>query len=488
MWKVNLNKEAKTECCGKKSEGIKITTIHASWVYAFTGDEPTVLTNHDVVLVNDRIEEIVPCYKGHADLEIDATGKVVIPGLINLHTHASPAQHGTTVDLSVVSKAHQKHPEHPLDTVFLYSLFFPLRNLFGSKLSKEERAAFLKLGLMALIRGGATTVVEHCGLGADIFAEIAMEMGARVYVGKSYTSLQRMPILYSGQILYEEEVKNPFFGLEQGIELHKRYHGAGQDRVRVMLTPHATETCSPEVLRATREAADKLGCGVHIHLAQSKAEVERIRKGYNQTPVEYLHELGILGPDCLAAHCVYTDEKDWNLLSKTNTTQVHCATTFSKGGVSLPLKPFVENGINVGLGTDSFHTDYIIELRTTALQGKLIEQSPWAATAGDVLAYATLNGAKALNRTDLGRISPGAKADLLIVDLSGLHNAPVLEPLRNLVYLSSQADIDTVIIDGQVIVRGGHFKNIDEKEALKAAQPVFDKLWGLAEEEGLITR
>lgn len=483
----------------QKNNG-SVKVIHGGWVYAFFEGKAKVLKDHDVVIVDDCIQEIVPGrFKGHADIEIDASDGIVMPGFINLHTHADASKHGTTADLYPPYYENMKsNIPIDLDTVFLYSIFFPLGHLYGGynvnkgsdskfTLSKEDKAALLRLGLLGLIKGGATTIVENSSTGADLFAEAALEVGARIYIGKSFTSLGRMPFYDNGKVVYGEDKSQPLEGLEQAIEMHRKYDGLANGRIKTILSPHATDTCNPELLNATREVANKLGSLITIHLAQAVPEMNYVREKYNMTPVEYLNHVNLLGSDLIGAHGVYTDSNDRALLKKTDTSIAHCSTSFAKGGVFLPLKHFIKDSINVGVGTDSFTVDYLVELRTASLISKVVEKDAWVATAHDMVSYGTLNGAKALNREDLGRIAPGAKADLIVVNLSGLHNSPVLDPIRKMMYLSNNNDIKTVIIDGQVIVEKGRFKNINEEEAVNDAKPAFDKIWQFAQESGLYT-
>lgn len=473
------------------SEGTALpTVISAGWVWADVDGAPQVLADHDVVVVADRIAEITPMYTGPVERKVDARGQLVLPGFINLHTHADPKLHGTTVDVRLPGRDGrlEKTSENLDDTAFLYSIFFPLGNALRDLLSEEQKAILLQLGLMGLVRGGATTIVEQCTLGAGAFAQAAVDLGARVYVGDTISSMRGMPELTStGAIRYTENTDNPLHGVERTLRLYERYHGTGADRVRVMFAPHATDTCSPELLRAVRSEADKHGIGVMMHVAQSGPEAARIREVYDTTPVRYLADLGLLGPDFLAAHCIYTDEQDRALLRESGTTVVHCPTSFAKGGLVAPYAPFVEAGVNVGIGTDSFAVDMLVELRTAAMMAKAVNGSPWIADTRDVIKHVTVDGAAALGRPDLGRLTPGAKADLITVDLTKVHNAPVLDPLRKAVHLSNVNDIHTVMVDGNVIVSDGKFTSMNEQEVLEQAEPIFNLIWETAIRRGFIT-
>jgi len=464
-----------------------VTVIHAGWILVYEDGSLKSLKDHDLVIKGDKIEEIIPVrYKGHADVEIDAQNGVALPGFINLHTHADPVLHGTTVDLYPPYDG-ERDPRIPidLDTVFLYSVFFPMGNVVCGKLSVEERKALTKLGLMGLVKGGSTTIFEQTSNGAELFAEAAIDLGARVYACDTYHSMDEMPVYDKGKVYYGEHRSAPFAGLEKAIELHKKYDGQADGRIHMALGPHATDTCCPELLRATRAAADKLGCKLTIHVAQSKSEMIHVQEAHGKTPVEYLEENNFLGPDFIGAHGVYANNSDREILKKTGSTIVHCATSFSKGGIPVPLKPFVDAGVNLGVGTDSFSVDYLIELRTAGFIAKVNEEHPWVATARDMLTYGTVNGAKALGRTDIGRLASGAKADVIVVNLNNLQNSPVLDPMRKLVYLSNHNDVETVLIDGRLIVDKGRFITEDEEAVVEKARPAFEKVWRLCEEAGL---
>lgn len=466
------------------------TVISAGWVWAEVDGTPRLLTDHDVVVVADRIADITPRYDGPVEHRVDARGQLVLPGFINLHTHADPKLHGTTIDVRLPGQdAQLRETSEALDdTAFLYSIFFPLGNALRDVLSEEEKGVLLQLGLMGLVRGGATTIVEQCTLGAMSFAQAAVDLGARVYVGDTISSMQGMPELTAtGTIRYTENTDNPLHGVERTLRLYERYDGAGDDRVRVMFAPHATDTCNPELLRAVRAQADEKGIGIMMHVAQSGPEVARVREIHGTTPVGYLAALGLLGPDFLAAHCIYTDEHDRELLRQSGTTVVHCPTSFAKGGIVAPYAPFVEAGINVGIGTDSFAVDMLTELRTVSMMAKAVNNSPWIAATTDVIKHVTVDGATALGRPDLGRLAPGAKADLITIDLTKVHNAPVLDALRKAVHLSNINDIHTVMIDGDVIVSAGKFVSMNEREVLEQAEPIFKLIWETAIRRGLIT-
>jgi cytosine/adenosine deaminase-related metal-dependent hydrolase len=221
-----------------------------------------------------------------------------------------------------------------------------------------------------------------------------------------------------------------------------------------------------------------------MHTAQSLNEFHESRRRYGKTPIQFLHDTGFLGPDVIVTHVLYTtfnpvtgfpahDTADIERIAQSGAILGHTPLIYSRGGYYLrALGEFLRHGVTVGIGTDAFPMDMIREMRYAAVMGKVAERNARAVTAADVFNAATLGGAQALGRDDLGRLAPGAKADLLIVDLTGLHVGLIDDPIKTLVYMASQRDIETVIVDGKVVVEEGRIPGLDEEELARQANRV----------------
>jgi cytosine/adenosine deaminase-related metal-dependent hydrolase len=251
-----------------------------------------------------------------------------------------------------------------------------------------------------------------------------------------------------------------------------------------MLFPYQFDTCSAELLRETKEVAKQRGLAIHMHTAQSLFEFHEIQRRYGKTPIQYLHDTGFLDHQVIVTHVTYTtlnpvtgnpkkgDMQDIESLAKSGATVAHCPLIYSRrGGFLCSLDRFLRAGVNIALGTDAFPMDMIREMRYGAIMGK-VAGDRLAVTARDVFNAATLGGAKALGRGDLGRLAVGAKADIVIVNLTGFHLALIDDPIKTLVYNASQRDIETVIVDGSVVVEGGRVPGVDEQELARRANEV----------------
>jgi 5-methylthioadenosine/S-adenosylhomocysteine deaminase len=271
------------------------------------------------------------------------------------------------------------------------------------------------------------------------------------------------------------------------VKFCKEYEGAHGDRVRTMLFPYMFDACSEGLLRETRERADELGVPVHMHTAQYLPEFYETLRRHGKTPVHFLHDIGFLAPKTILTHLLYTslnpasqapnadigDLQDVEMLASTGTTLGHTPAVWARVGLGLhSYAKFRDAGVNIAIGTDAFPMDMIMEMRYAAIMGKSVERNRAAVTAGDVFNAATLGGAKALGRPDLGRLAPGSKADIVVVDLTGLHTALTYDPIKTMIYWASQRDIETVIVDGRKVVEGGRIPGLDEEALARRADEV----------------
>ena len=254
-----------------------------------------------------------------------------------------------------------------------------------------------------------------------------------------------------------------------------------------MLFPYQVDTCSPALLRATRQAADELGVGIEIHAGQNLLEFHEILRRHSMTPVEYLADTGLLGPDAIVGHCIISTAhhlaalpggRDLEILARSGASVAHCPLVFARRGNALEsFSKFRRAGVNVGLGTDTYPRDLISEMRWAANLCKIAERDFTAGTAAEVFTAATLGGAAALRRPDLGRLAPGAKADVVLINMRSLRMGPYRDPIKALVQCGTGDDVDQVIVDGRTVVEAGRVVGVDEDKLLAAAQAEADRLW-----------
>jgi 5-methylthioadenosine/S-adenosylhomocysteine deaminase len=272
-------------------------------------------------------------------------------------------------------------------------------------------------------------------------------------------------------------------GLLEGEELIKNWHGKSNGRITTMLGPHAPYTCSPAYLEKVMALAEKYQVGIHIHVAETSGEFNDIKQQYGKTPVGHLNSLGLFDYPTLAAHCVHLTDEDINILHEKGVAVAHNPESNMKlaSGVA-PVVKLLNKGVTVALGTDGASSnnnlDMLEEMRSAALLHKATGD-PTVIYSYQALEMATKNGAKALGLEDkIGMLKPGMMADLILFDFDKPHLYPKHDILAHLVYSAQSSDVDTVIVNGKIVVQGGKPLTIDSKETCQQVQKVAERITG----------
>jgi cytosine/adenosine deaminase-related metal-dependent hydrolase len=242
-----------------------------------------------------------------------------------------------------------------------------------------------------------------------------------------------------------------------------------------MIAPSQIDTCSPELIRDSYAEAQRLKLPFQIHAAQSIVEFHEITRRHGMTPIEWLLSLGVLGPTSIIGHSIFLDHHphahwpkrdDLGSLLEHATTVAHCPTVFIRRGITLQTAgSYIRRGVNLGIGTDTYPHNMLEELRNALYASRVVAQDPFDLRTSDIFNAATLGGAKALGRTDIGRLSQGAKADLVMVDLKCSAMRPVRDPLRSLIYVAADRAVRHVFIDGAQVVQDGKVTTLDHAAA-----------------------
>jgi cytosine/adenosine deaminase-related metal-dependent hydrolase len=455
--------------------------IRGSWVLACANGQLELLKDHTVFVNGNCIEAITQDQPAACDEVVEYESSLLLPGFINLHSHILNGAmfRGIPDDARF---------EAPWMQRLIYQLLMPLGQLTLATLDKAEIRSLVQLGMLDVMRGGSTTLVDQWHLGQEeAFFSVAEEMGIRAYGAPSIMSASNFDIAKDGEPQFEFN-RNEMGMLDRALGVYKTYNQGPQGRLGVIFGPHAPDTCSPELLRAVGDTARTNSALITTHLSQTPEEVKAVEGRYGKNPVEYLDSVGLLGPNLIAAHCVEATDDDLGTLKRTDTAIANCVISFARAGTSVPLSRYSKAGIRTGIGTDSHGMNLISELRTAGFFSKLHDKCAYAATAYDLVNAATTMGASALRREDLGRLAPGAKADIIVVSLSRPHLQPVWDPIKNLIWKGSHADFAAIMIDGRFVMRDGECPHVDEREIIKKASAAAMKVWALAEKRGVLNR
>ena len=445
--------------------------VFGSYVLVRRDGAQAVLRDRWVLIEGDRIAAVTEG-RPAADVHHDRPGCFVLPGLMNLHNHCFS---------EAVARSHTEDGNgRRANRSIVYTVLLPLSQRGLDILSPEERMAVARLGILQLLKGGATTVMEPFRNGLPEMFDAAAEMGIRFYGAPYLFSTADAVAGADGAMRYSGD--DGAADLAAWDALHTRWQGGADDRIRLAMSPHATDTCDPALLRACAARARDLGVPITIHLAQSPQEVETIgRRHDGRTPAEYLDWLGLLAPDLLAAHCVASSDSDLALMAERGVTVLNCPRVFARSGTAAAFSRFRDHGLRTLVGTDGYNMDLLGELNAASMISKIVSGRPDAADAPALIDAVTHEAAASIGRPDLGIIAPGAKADLTVIDLSHPHCQPLHDPRRALVALANRANVAEVIVDGRPLVLDGRYQSGDEAAIVTAGAAAIERIWDLPE-------
>ena len=452
--------------------------IDGGTIVGWSGEHHELIPSGSVLIEGDAISYVGTDRTKHADQVIDASGKLICPGFINLHVHSQ-----LNVGDYLITDASKKD--------YLSANYF----VFGAPVKEsaappppEAVAIGRKYALFSALKNGATTILDP-GSGPGDFAdyvEIVGEIGARVFFSPPYRSRDIFTDA-EGRHFYEDRADGGRPGLQRAVDFIRSFHGAKNGRLQGILNPAQAETCGPELLKETAAAAKGLGVGIHIHAAGNLRELVHILYNYRKPAIEYLADTGILRPGTVLGHTVfiaghsrmdYPFGDELKILADSGASVGHCPHKYAKMAIAAEsFDRYVDAGVSVALGTDTYPLDIVAEMRYTSLISRLVDRKYHGARPDRVFNAATVWGAKALGRDDLGKLAPGAKADIVILNLRTTRYGPVRDPITALVEYGSGADVDTVLVNGEVVISGGRSTRIDEEELYARAETAAKRAW-----------
>jgi 5-methylthioadenosine/S-adenosylhomocysteine deaminase len=448
------------------------TLIRAGWIVGYDGRGHRLLKNGVVVLEGDRILHVGPRFDGAVDETVDAADRIVTPGLISTHAHLG----GSPLDRSFIED--RGNPQ------FWYSGLFEMLPVRHEAQDDEATRACIEFSMAELLRGGVTTVMEIGGDGEDV-VERAAHYGLRVYMGLAFRS-GRWLTRDGKRVVWEWDEEAGRQGLQRAVEFHRRHDGAHGDLVRCFFAPAQADTCTPELLKDAKRHADETERPYQVHTSQSVVEFNEMVARHGKTPVAWMRELGVLGSNTILGHALIIGGSSWTnyppgdvrLMADSGCSVAHAAWVFARRGVAMEsFARYREAGVNMSLGTDTNPQSVIEAMRWAAVVSKIIERNTEATTAAHVFDAATLGGARALGRDDLGRLAPGAKADLVLWKAASWRMTPLRDPIKNIVYNATDEDVDRVYVNGRLVVEGGRVLAADQHRILAALQAGGERMW-----------
>lgn len=405
-----------------------------------------VLIDRDLRVVDNKISQIGKLEGLEGEKIIDGRGTVLMPGLINCHSHIAMSlfrNYGNDTDLHT----------------WLNDYIWPVEAV----MTGEDARAGVRLSLLEMARAGITTYVDMYDF-QDVTAQETNKIGLRAYLAPGTTD-------------------NSIDDREREInDLAEKYNDKS-GLVNIMIGPHAVYTCCPDTLKRLRELGSRLNLRFHIHLSETQKEEDDCLRDYGKSPTALLNDLGLVEKGTIFAHGIYLSDEDMDIIARKGATIVYNPVSNLKlGSGILDLQKLKDKGINVAIGTDGPSSNNCQDLFRDMTIGSFIQKGfnkdPKAAPAASMLEMATINGAKALSRElELGSIEEGKLADLILVNFDNVRHCPKTEDIKAaLIYSTQSDDVCLTMVNGRIIYEKGKLLTEDEEAIKLEAQEACDRL------------
>ena len=435
---------------------------NASWIVAW--DDATVehqyLQDGDVAFSDDTIDFVGKHYAGEVDTEVDGQDLVVLPGFIDIHSH--PA-------LEPIYKGIRE--EHGVPEMYMTGLYERMQAFVPEPVGMLAAA---EIAYAELLKSGVTTVVDLM-FPFDGWLELLQRSGLRGYAGPWYGAAQwKLETRHELKFVWDEDAgRRDFKAAIDTIERLQNDDPTG--RMKGILCGGTIETLTEELIRDSIAYARETETPFTTHASQSVFEFHEMTRRHGVSPIQWAESVGMLGPQTILGHGLFIDEHSWlhwhtardlEILAATGTSVAHCPTPFSRyGQIMEDFGRYIRTGVNMGIGTDTFPHNMIEEIRTAAVFARIAAQDINTLQVSDVFAAATVGGANALERDDLGRLKAGAKADIVVVDGHHVDMRPLRDPLRSLIFSAAERAVRDVYVNGTMVVEAGKTLSLDPDDA-----------------------
>ncbi|WP_210489664.1 amidohydrolase family protein [Microvirga antarctica] len=442
----------------------KVTAIRsAAWTIAWSEAEGRHVYLQDADFVFDdsgAILSVGPVWTGPVDREIDGRRLFLMPGLINLHCHPS-------------TETMRRGLTEEIGSPLLYgSTLFEYLSVWVSDV--DAKVACAEAALCELLLSGCTTITDlsfpYVGW-LDVLSRSGIRaVVAPMFKDATWTTANGHAVEYRWDL---EQGRREFAA---ALAVLDEVAADQSGRLSGMLAPAQVDTCTPELLRDAMDEAVRRDLPLTLHISQSHTEFFEIVRRHGCTPIEWIEKLGLLGPRTILGHAVYVDSHSWinwpeqrdiARLGSSGTSVAHCPTVFSRRGAILQgMRSYLDAGVNVVIGTDTFPHNMAEELRLASTMARVAGRSVASLPSEELFGAATTRGARALKRDDIGKLVVGAKADFVLVDLDCPAMRPLREPLRNFIFEAGDRAVRDVFVDGRQLVENGKVLTLDQDDAL----------------------
>ena len=456
--------------------------LTADWVVGHENGAHVLLPRGEVVFDDGAIVFVGHGFPGEVAQRIDCGHALIGPGFIDLDALSDLDTTVLGFDNQPAWKKGRVWPES-------YMAAGPREMYSAEDLRWQKRYAFTRL-----IRNGITTALpiaslfyREWGETWDEFesaAEAARDLGLRVYLGPAYRSGNTY-VTRASEIDFHFDEDRGLEGLAEAIRFCETFEGQSEGLIRTMLAPDRIETCTETLLSRSAAAACDLDVPIRLHCCQSDFEYQSLLRLHGKGPPEWLRDIGFLSQKAILPHLTYLSglngidhqASDLQILVDGGAALAHCPLVMARGGTGLTsFARYRDAGLTIGMGTDTHPPDMILNMQIGMMTARLAERDPQTVSAADLYDAATLGGARALGRSDLGRLEPGALADITVIALDDPAMGQVIDPIQTILLNGSGRDVRTVVIDGQIVMQDGVIPGVDHDAMRAEAQARFDGL------------
>jgi 5-methylthioadenosine/S-adenosylhomocysteine deaminase len=446
-----------------RGNGMCTTVIkNADWaiVWDEAANSHVYARNVDVAFAGDTLSHVGPGFAGQADKVVDGTALMVMPGLIDIHSHPQhePSYRGI-------------REEHGVPNMYMTGLF-ERSGAFGAT-DDAFRVASFEVAVCELLKSGVTSL---CDISApwDGWADLFARSGMRGFLAPGFASA-RWKLENDHVLGFDWNEERGIRGFAAALELIDSLAKHPCGRLSGVVSPMQIENCSPNLLKESFAAAQERRIPFTLHVAQSVNEFHEMVRRHGKTSIQWAHEIGILAPGTVLGHAIFPDTHSWvrwwtrkdvSLLAETGCAVAHCPTPFARyGQIMESFGSYERAGVVMGIGTDTTPHNMLEEIRKALTFSRIASRDINDVSTATMLHAATVGGATALMRNDIGRLAPGMKADILLIDLTNPWMMPARDPLRSLVFHAADRAVRDVYVGGDKIVEHGRVLTLDHVDA-----------------------